>query len=103
VRRYTSWSGDAHDRRGQGLDDVGRVQPAAEPDLQHRHVDPKAAEVGERRGGQHLEEGRVRLEHTPAHEPARRVADRPDRGREVAVADLAAVDRDPLVDPHQVR
>ena len=94
---------DADDRRRDGLRDVGRVEAAAEADLQHGHVDPGAAEVLERRRCQDLEEGRVRLEPAPAHEPLGRVAHGAHGAAEGGVADRAAVHGDPLVDPHEVR
>ena len=94
---------DADDRRGERLRHVGRVEPAAEPDLEHRDVDAPPPEVRERRGRQHLEEGGVSLEHAAAHERGRRVAHVAHRAREVALADGVAVHRDPLVDPDEVR
>jgi hypothetical protein len=94
---------DAHDGRGDRLDDVRRVEPAPEADLEHGHVDPLPPEVLEGGGGQHLEERGVALEHAAAHEALGGVAHRADRGDEVARADLAAVDRDPLVEPDEVR
>ena len=46
-----------------GCDDVGRIEPAAQADLEHRDVDAGAAEQLERDGGRHFEERRVRLQH----------------------------------------
>jgi hypothetical protein len=94
---------DAHDRRGRGLGDVGGVQSPTEADLEHGDVDLLAAEVCERRGRQHLEEGRVRAQHPPRDEPRRRVPYLAHGPREVGVGDRPAVDRDPLVHPHEVR
>ena len=93
---------DADDRGGDGLHDVGRVEPAAEARLEDGHVHALAAEVREGGGGRHLEEGRVRLEDPAADEPLGRVAHRAHRDREVAVGDLAPVHRDPLVHAHEV-
>ena len=93
---------DADDRRRHGVRHVGGVEPAAEAHLDDGHVDARPAEVREGGGGQHLEEGGVRVEDAAAHEARRRVPHRPHRPREVAVRDRAAVDRDPLVDAHEV-
>ena len=39
---------DIGHQRGVGIDDVDGVEPAAEPDLQHLHVDPCLAEQPQR-------------------------------------------------------
>ena len=88
--------------RGERLDDVRGVEAAAEAHLEDGHVHALPAEVGEGGGGEHLEERGVRLQDAPADEALGRVAHVPHGAREVAVADLAAVHGDPLVDPHEV-
>ena len=93
---------DADDGGGDGLHDVGRVEPPAEARLEDGHVHALAAEVREGGGRRHLEEGRVRLEDPAADEPLGRVADGAHRDREVVVGDLAPVDGDPLVHAHEV-
>ena len=85
--------------------DVRRVPFAAHADLQHRDVDRRVGEAGERQHGERFEEGQGLL------------AGRDELGvddqevgtdvvpvlRECPVADRPAVDHDPLVDPDQVR
>jgi len=93
----------AHDGRGRGLGDVRGVEPAAEPDLEHGDVDLLVAEVRQCGGRQHLEEGRVAAQHPPRHEPRRRVPHLVHGAREGGVGDRAAVHRDALVHPHEVR
>ena len=51
---------DRGDEREDRLGGVGRVEPAAHPDLDHRELDLRRREVGEGGGGQRLEVGRRR-------------------------------------------
>jgi len=84
-------AGDHGDRR---VDRVGRVEPAAEPDLEHgdRHARVRDRDARDRRD---LLEERQRIAARAAH----RVRRRHDR----ALVDRLAADRDPLAQARQVR
>jgi hypothetical protein len=71
---------------------VRRVQPPAEPGLDHRDVHARGRESEQRRSGQHLELRRA--------DPLRRGTHRLDRRLEIR---LAPVHPDPLGPPGHVR
>jgi hypothetical protein len=60
--------GDRGDDRYNPVRDIGAVEPATHPDLEHDHVDRSVGEDREGHPGEHLEEGhrsRVALVHQP--------------------------------------
>jgi len=78
------------------------AEPPAESDFGDEPVDSGLAKRAQRRGGDDVEPGRFEP-GAGGDDPLARV-DRPlDRARERGVLDLAAVDRDALVDPLDVR
>lgn len=82
---------DRREHGDLGVDDVGRVEPAAEPDLEHGDVDLALVEVAERHHRERLElrerDRRLTLDRRP-HEarPAREV-----RGQDGVAADAHAL------------
>ena len=88
---------DVGDHGNGRVDDVGRVPSSQQSDLDHGHVDGDVCEVPKGHGSRDLEE---RGPH--AHEQFQ-IGDGPHRRGEVLVGDGLGVDRDPLVDPLQVR
>ena len=86
---------DGADHRHVRIDDVGGIQPSAEPDLEHRHIDGLVAEQIERRE-------RVVFEERERDVAARRV-DPLERLDQARVAGLDAVDADALVVTHEMR
>ena len=90
--------GDRRDRRRRSGDsDVGRVEPAAEADLEHGDVDAGAPEQLERDRGRHLEERRLHVERAVARAARRsRRARRRSAATERVRADRLAVDDEPL-------
>ena len=73
--------GDAGDQRA--LDDVGRIEPAAEPDLEDAGVGGRARESEEGGGGRDFEEARLdaraRVEHLGEQRGQLFVVDQPAR------------------------
>ncbi len=88
---------DRRDRRGDGVDDVRRVQPAAKSNLEHRDVDPLVAKHLQRQRRGRLEKARRRcqlarcLEH-PTRDPI-----------ELIPADWTAIDREAFLEIDEVR
>ena len=76
---------DVGDDGDLGVDDVGRVPPAEQADLDHRDVDGEVGEPAERRGGDGLE---VRRAHAGEH---LEIGDGGDLLGELLVADRLAV------------
>ena len=85
--------GDAACRR---IDDhVGRVEPAAQPDLDHARVGGRLGEGQEGGGGGYLEKARA--------DPVRHVEHAREQVRERRVGDQPARDADALVEADEVR
>ena len=91
---------DVRDRGDAAVPGVGRVEPAAEPDLDDGQVDPLLGEPAEGDGRQQLELGR---RAGPAGDPSGRVEDLADEPGERRRVDEPAVDLEPLAVAHQVR
>jgi len=97
------------DRRDRGRErlrnDVRRIEPPAEADLEHRHVDLLIEEVGERRGGRDLEvgEGRIGVESFARGPGAALPVDALEELGERVVVDVDPADRDALVHLLEVR
>ncbi len=66
---------DGRDRRSDGPDDVGRIEPAAEADLDHRDLHVRPAKQLERQGGRGFEERRRGLQRALRAELLDRLAD----------------------------
>ena len=88
-----------HDRHA-AVPDVGRIEPAAETDLDQRDVRTDLGEAREDDGGQQLELGRVAV---PAGDPVRDGQHPPDEPGEVVRGDRLPVDLDPLAVRDEVR
>ena len=91
---------DRRDDGGHRSYDVGRVQPAAQPDFDHRQLDRGAAEQleGDRRRA--LEEGRQRVERAVAQRAVRRSSGRsPPRPR----GRVASTSRSPMTNRSSIR
>ena len=91
---------DVRDRRHAEVEDVGRVEAAAHPDLDERQVDLAPRELGDGHGGERFELGR-RPDLVP--DTIHGGQDALDRRREVVAVDGDAVDCDPLAVAHEVR
>jgi hypothetical protein len=65
---------DGRDRRSNGLDDVGRIEPAAQAGLDDRDLHARPAKQLEREGGRGLEERRRGLERALCAELLNRLA-----------------------------
>ncbi len=85
-------AGDAGDERAG--DDVGRVEAAAEPDLEDRRVRWRACESDQRRSGRHLEEARL--------DPVAMVEHFAEKRGEHFIIDQLAGDADALVEADEV-
>jgi hypothetical protein len=94
---------DAHDGGGERLHHVGGVEPASHPHLEDRGVDRAVAEVGEGGGGQGLEVGGMAGDRPFPDEGGGGLAHPKDGRLQRGVGDVAAVHRDPLVHPREVR
>ena len=88
------------DRRG---DHVRRVPAAAEPGLDHRHVDLARGQLGEGGGGQRLELRDAVVRGRRAVDERGGVRGALDRARERARLDVAVVDADPFGERDEVR
>ena len=87
---------EAGDSRDQWLlDHIGRVEPPAEPDLK---------EAGIRRSARKSEEGDEGGDFKEAwFEPAARIEDLRQQGRQGLILDQLSSNTDPLVETHEVR
>ena len=94
---------DVGNHRDQRLDDVGRVQPAAHADFEHRNLDADAGEVFECHHGQHLEEAGMPRQLAGAQKLLRRALDAIVNRAELDIGDGFAVHPNALVDAHQMR
>ncbi len=91
---------DVRDRGHSSVPGVGRVQPAAEPDLDERQVDAFLGEPAEDHRGEELELGRRTEPAGNAIGRGERLADEPgERGR----VDRAPADLEALAVRHEVR
>ncbi len=88
------------DGRDAQVENVRGVEPAAQPDLDHRQVDLAPGKLAHRGGGERLELGR-RTE--PRGDGIDRRQHPRDRCGEPPLRDRRAVDRDPLAIAHEVR
>ena len=95
--------GDRGDDRDERADDVGRVEPAAHPDLEDRDVDPALGELHERKGRQDLEVGRVIGEPAFGHQAVDHGLQLREPRQESRRRDRSPVDTDPLLDSGEVR
>ena len=84
---------DRRDRAHLGRDDVGRVEPPAEPDLENRQIDRALREVTERQRGHELEVGCLAV---LALDRLRRGRDVAQRAHEVVLGDRLGPDPDAL-------
>ena len=90
---------DHHQHRAIGIDDVHRIEPAAEPDLEDGDVERVPREQRQRRQRREFEVGQ-RLRFAGGAEPRRLdLLEVLDQG---AIGRLLAVDPDPFVEPQQV-
>ncbi|OQC21953.1 MAG: hypothetical protein BWX70_03198 [Verrucomicrobia bacterium ADurb.Bin070] len=93
---------DARDHRDQRRDDVGRVEPSAQPGFQHGQPDTRLAEKDERDGGEAFKEGgfrSVRLHFQREHG----LLDLAGGGLQHGIFDRGTIEQVALVDAHQMR
>ena len=94
---------DAGQHRDRGGDHVGRVVASAETRLDHRHLHLLAGQLGVGGRGQRLELRHLVVGLGVAVDQRRRPAGAADRGPELRLGDVVAVDADPLGERLQVR
>jgi len=90
---------DVGDHRHPAIQDIGRVQPAAQAHLHQREVDPRTCKLAEGGGGQRLEFSRRSKARSDSLDGRRDCAQ--DR-REAFPVDRPSVDGDPLAIADQV-
>jgi hypothetical protein len=90
---------DVRDRGHAAVPGMGRVEPAAKPDLDDREVNAGIREVAERERGEELE---LRRRAVAPGDPVCDRQARPDEAREIGGGDGVAGDADPLAIAHQV-
>ena len=93
---------DRRDDGGHRSYDVGRVQPAAQPDLDDRDLDRGTPEELERYRRRALEERRERLESTVADEAFDHVLDGGRRDLQIGGRHFAFTDDESFLDALQV-
>ena len=93
---------DRRDDRQLGLNDVCRVQSAAEADFHHAPLNPCLAKSAKSRGGHRLEKRGVAVRSEFLREAVVGSTNLVDGRGEIRVANLLAVQPDALVETHQV-
>ena len=94
---------DRGDRRHRGRDDVGRIQPPAEPDFQDRDVHLRAPKQLECHRRRHFEERRLHVERAVTSQRVDDVTNVGDGLRQRGGPDRPAVDDESFVEIDQMR
>jgi len=93
---------DIGDDTESRLHHIGRIQPPAHADLEHRNSHFPARKVLKGDRGQHLEKAGMPRQFAFTHQAIGGAVDQIVHQGKIAVADLFSVDLYTLVDPHQV-